>query len=1229
MSLIAGNHLRPALAICTVAFHEDDQEVARVLGDALYDSLSRPRKNPLAYGPGALVYGAVDPEAVALDEAETVVIIPVIGGMATAYKDKHLLLKIKRWGDALGDEAIVPVSLDENSADWIRTKKLKAVEKGNGAADTVGVEVLQSLLLRIAALLPDTRAPRPLAISHDSSEASEQIARQLQHHVLLNGAARTFFGEPLLLEDGGYWEEPDQTDVFLAIRTDVFGIGNAGSDLLLEAKRHRIPALTIEALSVGNPRSHPYGGNTPSLVWQGDPAVIVTSAMVEWIRRCLFDRQADRAAALADLPPDPIKLGRAPELFDLVQADFKGAGTFFVMHPDPELPPEERRVLETTRPRLHLTTPMTAFRFLGAAEGRAAPLDGVAVAMSVSEKRAANAPSGIEDRHVIDAVIRMCRCLVPTGAAIAYGGHLDPRGFTQTISDLLRVHDQTARDADERFVIYQAAHTDDDIGNLRNHDFRHLENSADARARALLPSPKGPHPLQMKSQYFSDMRRLIAEDTKAGIFIAGQDKPREIDDTGKVVRPGYVGRFPGVVEEAWWMVQQGKPLYVAGGLGGGAQLIASLLLNPDADIPTALQDKTWRAENHYSAVIKAFDDARMDTILGLPDSLEAMAAQLAEMGRSLQTDEATLAWNGLDLSENWALMSSRDPVLIASLTLKGLLKTRRRNAEKLLSVELIHGDIRRAQRLDALAVAVFDEAPILGAGKALNDALDNAVQFARSAQRELTPIMNGGVDADWLITTSLGSMREEKTTTERTAQATARIAEIADRYGLTRIGLVLFGGAIMRRATDGMEDIERQKKDQRALCRKMLDALKPLRGGSRIALFEWNKKTFDILNDFLVGEADVDLTTSVIEDHNNMPTGKARESEGFLPVFFFDDILRTSLLLPSGPAASSSLTATIDTEERRRLWTGQAGYPRRTPSLETLEKRGVDVARHLLGGEADAILAELGDASLLVHHDIEASQIPFETLRPTEGGDPPAVRGGMRRVVSIEGLSSARMFSRPPRKGKLRVQLVVDPMEDLKGARKEGEIVTGYLDQLEKTGALEFLPVMQGTDATVGNVLAAMGECDVFHYCGHSFYENTGDDESGLILAGNTRLTLDEIETLRVLPQVVFLNSCEGGKMRSAEPERPAGYNAQSFAEFFLGTGVEAFIGTFWEVTDQAAYGFAEELYARLAQGNTLDEAMLSGRRRLFERKQKDWANYLLYSRNADFRLVPESSAGS
>ena len=97
---------------------------------------------------------------------------------------------------------------------------------------------------------------------------------------------------------------------------------------------------------------------------------------------------------------------------------------------------------------------------------------------------------------------------------------------------------------------------------------------------------------------------------------------------------------------------------------------------------------------------------------------------------------------------------------------------------------------------------------------------------------------------------------------------------------------------------------------------------------------------------------------------------------------------------------------------------------------------------------------------------------------------------------------------------------------------------------------------------------------------------------------------------------MAFVNACEAGRVRGTVPKEAA-----AFAELFLRSGVDAYVGTFWRVRDDAAAIFAAGVYQALAAGKTLDAAVLDARKTLHEKNCPDWANYILFG-GGGFRLV-------
>jgi pimeloyl-ACP methyl ester carboxylesterase len=230
-------------------------------------------------------------------------------------------------------------------------------------------------------------------------------------------------------------------------------------------------------------------------------------------------------------------------------------------------------------------------------------------------------------------------------------------------------------------------------------------------------------------------------------------------------------------------------------------------------------------------------------------------------------------------------------------------------------------------------------------------------------------------------------------------------------------------------------------------------------------------------------------------------------------------------------------------------------------------------------------------------------------------------------------------YSPPPapdaNPGQARRALVVgdpgDPAkgQSLPGARREAlrvaEILAGRgLEVACYVGAATdpTQPALGVPPATRLDILDRLleGGWDILHYCGHGDFDPRDSDRAGWLFADGL-ITSRELERMEVAPRLVVANACLSGLLASSrEPGSDAKLVAGLADEFFR-RGVRDYVGTAWEVNDEGAIQFAEQLYSALLDpspdGNrTLGRAVLMARRSLFHKRQvfgSLWAAYHHY----------------
>lgn len=1199
---------RPSLIVQSVTFHEDDCKAARELGGDLYAHLTRPLEDPLSIGAGLPIGVGIAAERADLSAAECLVLVPVLGPSSFQQNRETVIERLREWHQVLGPGHVLAVPTSEVWRDvegrfpgaLLLTELYGKRRRGR---------TLDEIVLAVTRLLdPDSRSV-PLFISHAKADLSstEEAAKKIYQHVVNDGTGSAFFDATGIEPGISLVEQIDKAagrGIFLVVRSDSYSSRVWCQRELLIAKKGGLPTLTVEMLATGEHRILPYGGNGPSMVWKGAPAAVVSRAMVEWLRAEHFRREAARIIEGAGLPLDVETLARPPELLDFAQGPLPSDHRArLVLHPDPELPTLEAEVLARARPRLRLATPTTVYRRLlsrGRHQALGAPLDGLQIGMSLSESPDVDGPEGYTAEHLRDATVYLARSLISAGAAIAYGGDFRRNGFTPLLAELIRAYNQTARAPAQYLHSYLAAHLEiGEAGDLPL-TMHHLLKSDDVQADALLV-PGSTEPAPPLALYFSDMRRVMALHIDAQVVLGGAAEPQQEEEEA-----GYTGRVPGVVEEAWRVLEAGKPLYVAGGFGGAAALVTELLLGEE--VPERLQDETWSSHELYRKRSRAIDTHPAHTELGLPGPLEELAKAVQTCGhRRLASDEAALAWNGLTVEENHVLFRTRDPVTLTTLVIQGLLRWSQDQSEGRLEIELVEGSVTQARELDAVAVATFDNVPLGGAGEAIDRELGGAASRRRLEGERLTAITVETIDADWLYLASLGPLGDIARLGDRVEAAARYTAELARRHGFGRLGLVAYGGSVV-------QDLDR-------VVTAMLQGLGELAGRSVLCWFESDHERFERLRELLEKRSGVKLTTRRLTV--DRPTPMVQGREAYLQVSLESGVLNATFLPPSGIGIGSTHRLELSEELLDSFAIGEGDAKKSTPSLATLATRGTELAKLLLGEEAPEMLARCDGVRLVIVHDPAASKLPFEILTGKDPEHAPAVRGGISRRLAVEGVTAERLFGRPPVRGPLRMLLVIDPRENLPGARKEGEAVEATIKSLKHDGSggpdrIE-LKVLRGREATLEEVRRLLPQVDILHYCGHAAFAGPGADQSGLFLADSAFLTLDDLREIE-LPRVAFVNSCEIGRVRG-----PFVTEAASFAEFFLRAGVEAYLGTFWRVQDEAAVELAIDIYTHLAMGKTLEAAVTAARSTLLEWSppQQDWANYILYG-DGHFRLVAD-----
>ena len=259
--------------------------------------------------------------------------------------------------------------------------------------------------------------------------------------------------------------------------------------------------------------------------------------------------------------------------------------------------------------------------------------------------------------------------------------------------------------------------------------------------------------------------------------------------------------------------------------------------------------------------------------------------------------------------------------------------------------------------------------------------------------------------------------------------------------------------------------------------------------------------------------------------------------------------------------------------------------------------------------EVKESLKKITDSNLMLAIDDRLVHIPWELL--FDGKDFLCQRFSIGRSVSTKQAVSVnvRALQRP-----LKMQVLADPRGDLPDAYEEGVAIKNELVSFE-----DWLDVsLKTTDIATDYAKSKIRNFDIVHYAGHAEHNTERPEDSAWLLKDGS-LRASEVVAMagsRPMPALVFSNACQTGQTEAWKLDEDYGSRIFGMANAFLLSGVQHYIGTFWEIPDEAGSYFAKSFYRSLAGGVTIGEALRSARSELIQKYGEDtivWASYMLY----------------
>ncbi|MEL7121838.1 MAG: TIR domain-containing protein [Bacteroidota bacterium] len=577
------------------------------LADIIYRTLNRNPLNPLdrALGIPCLLYPKLPDHLPQLIEKNNSIRILLIDNEMLLSAEWKIFLDKLIKEDGIDNLNLLPIILTkQNHAIPSALKQIQYLDLSTEGPREQKIKLLINLLNWICKLifftgskLEEKDLSEPifrLFLSHAKHDG-EEFAIELKEKILQYNLDY-FFDANHIIWGFKFKQQIDKAidnAIVIVNYTDSFSESDWTNFELIKAKKKMRPILVINKLENGTQRASPYIGNLPHLRLKqhGSEELIyeniIVCALIEAIRTQYHKINVQQFSKILNLNLSPIIItGYAPStesLANIQKEQGTKEGQITYCYPDPPIGNLELSCLnELFSDAFNFVTPSTMLNKI--LEIQQHPND-INVSFSISETDL-DEYSFIDNYYLQDLAVELTRYLLLSDCRLIYSGDLDYKkedgnhrfNFAKLLYKLIETYkldySQLGKKDSPLLDCYLAFPYSRLIKSEIKEDYLGLVNfiptentdinlSSTINERALLGSNSFEDKLLL-SDSLSYTRSIFMEQTDAHISFGGKWK-------------GFKGIMPGVLEEILLALENKKPLFLIGGLGGVTQSIVDII----------------------------------------------------------------------------------------------------------------------------------------------------------------------------------------------------------------------------------------------------------------------------------------------------------------------------------------------------------------------------------------------------------------------------------------------------------------------------------------------------------------------------------------------------------------------------------------------------------------------------------------------------------------------------
>ena len=403
--------------------------------------------------------------------------------------------------------------------------------------------IIREILYEIARYFFKTSKVK-LFISYKRVDKDNTPIDKLREYIHKNSKIADFF-DIYSIEYSEDFEEKIKEEIapsiFVAFWTDNYTLSEVCKDEVILAKQHNIPIVTINCLQNKDSIAFPYMFNNLVINCNVDFEDTIKEILLEAVRFFNNKNRLENFKTIHSLEQFSTTAKRV-EALDLLQYNK-------VLYPDPPIGKYERALLKG-----EFITPNEFFSSLNLNKK---------IAISVSETN--DFDNGVSIEHLQDIVVELVRFLLLSANNIIYGGDIRYSlglNFAEIIFNLAKKY------ATKKPAV---------INPLPSEYYKKLDDKIKATYHNIIEF------IDLGDD-LSKMREAMAKIEDARVIIGGKTT-------------NYKGKYPGVLEEAYYTLKANKPLYIIGAFGGVAKKIAQ--------IKEGIDIKEWQKFDIYETIKKS------------------------------------------------------------------------------------------------------------------------------------------------------------------------------------------------------------------------------------------------------------------------------------------------------------------------------------------------------------------------------------------------------------------------------------------------------------------------------------------------------------------------------------------------------------------------------------------------------------------------------------------------